>query len=127
LRWVPIVTTTILTSLLTTGAQAGYYAVFTWLPTFVRTEPKLTVLGTGGYIAMVIIGSFVGYLVSAYLTDRIPLRSEPKGEARKAPKSRREASFAPSKLADYGTAPRDSPQMVSRGSLRSRTQKSALR
>jgi sugar phosphate permease len=71
LRWVPIVTTTILTSLLTTGAQAGYYAVFTWLPTFVRTEPKLTVLGTGGYIAMVIIGSFVGYLVSAYLTDRI--------------------------------------------------------
>src|SRR5258706_5941118 len=66
-----ILTTTILTSLLTTGAQGGYYAIFTWLPTFLRTERKLTVLGTGGYLAIVIIGSFVGYLGSAYLADRI--------------------------------------------------------
>jgi MFS family permease len=70
-----ILTTTILTSLLTTGAQGGYYAIFTWLPTFLRTERKLTVLGTGGYLAIVIIGSFVGYLVSAYLADRIGRRA----------------------------------------------------
>ena len=63
--------TTILTSLLTTGAQGGYYAITTWLPTFLRTERKLTVLGTGGYLAVIIIGSFIGYLVSAYLADRI--------------------------------------------------------
>jgi len=40
-----------------------------------RTERKLTVLGTGGYLAIVIIGSFVGYLVSAYLADRIGRRA----------------------------------------------------
>ena len=32
-------------------------------------------LGTGGYLAIVIFGSFVGYLVSAYLTDRIGRRA----------------------------------------------------
>jgi hypothetical protein len=41
-----ILTTTILTSLLTTGAQGGYYAIFTWLPTFLRTERKLTATET---------------------------------------------------------------------------------
>src|SRR2546423_1407376 len=53
-----ILTTTILTSLLTTGAQGGYYAIFTWLPTFLRTERKLTVLGTGGHSPVVFIGPF---------------------------------------------------------------------
>jgi MFS family permease len=53
--------TTILASLLTTGAQGGYYAITTWLPTFLRTERHLTVLGSGGYLAVVIVGSFVGY------------------------------------------------------------------
>ncbi|HEY1148967.1 MAG TPA: MFS transporter [Pseudoduganella sp.] len=55
--------------LLTTGAQGGYYAITTWLPTFLKTERHLTVLGTGGYLAMVIFGSYVGYIVSAFLTD----------------------------------------------------------
>ncbi len=66
---------TVLTSILATGAQGGYYAITTWLPTFLRTERKLTVLGTGGYLAVIIIGSFIGYLVSAYLTDRIGRRA----------------------------------------------------
>jgi MFS family permease len=70
-----ILKTTILTSLLTTGAQGGYYAITTWLPTFLRTERKLTVLGTGGYLAVIIIGSFIGYLVSAWLADRIGRRA----------------------------------------------------
>jgi len=70
-----IIRTTILTSILTTGAQGGYYAITTWLPTFLRTERKLTVLGTGGYLAVIIIGSFVGYLVSAWLNDRIGRRT----------------------------------------------------
>ncbi|MYM27402.1 MFS transporter [Duganella sp. CY15W] len=55
--------------LLTTGAQGGYYAITTWLPTFLKTERHLTVLGTGGYLAMVIVGSYAGYIVSAFLTD----------------------------------------------------------
>jgi len=70
-----IIRTTILTSILTTGAQGGYYAITTWLPTFLRTERKLTVLGTGGYLGVIIIGSFVGYLVSAWLNDRIGRRT----------------------------------------------------
>ena len=58
-------------ALLTTGAQGGYYAITTWLPTFLKTERHLTVMGTGGYLAMIIAGSYVGYLCSAWLTDRI--------------------------------------------------------
>lgn len=66
---------TILTCVLTTGAQGGYYAITTWLPTFLRTERKLTIMGTGGYLAVIIIGSFIGYLVSAWLNDRIGRRA----------------------------------------------------
>jgi len=70
-----MIKTTILTSLLTTGAQGGYYALFTWLPTYLKVERKLSVIGTAGYIAVVILGSFIGYLVSAYLADRIGRRA----------------------------------------------------
>ncbi|PWT77640.1 MAG: MFS transporter [Acidobacteria bacterium] len=70
-----MIKTTILTSLLTTGAQGGYYALFTWLPTYLKVERKLSVIGTGGYIGVVILGSFVGYLVSAHLADRIGRRA----------------------------------------------------
>jgi len=70
-----ILKTTILTCLLSTGAQGGYYAITTWLPTFLRTERKLTILGTGGYLAVIIIGSLVGGCVSAWLSDRIGRRS----------------------------------------------------
>jgi MFS family permease len=71
----PVIRTTILTCLLSIGAQGGYYAITTWLPTFLRTERKLTVLGTGGYLAVIIAGSFIGYLVSAWLNDRIGRRA----------------------------------------------------
>jgi len=70
----PVLKTTILCSLLATGAQGGYYAITTWLPTYLRTEHKLTVLGTSGYLAVIIVGSFIGYLISAYLTDRLGRR-----------------------------------------------------
>ncbi|HLH92798.1 MAG TPA: MFS transporter [Xanthobacteraceae bacterium] len=66
---------TVLTSLLVTGAQGGYYAITTWLPTFLHDERKLTVLGTGGYLAVIIIGSLIGYWVSAWLADRIGRRA----------------------------------------------------
>jgi MFS family permease len=67
--------TTILTCLLTTGAQGGYYAITTWLPTFLRTERKLTILSTGGYLAVIITGSLLGYWVSAWLSDWIGRRA----------------------------------------------------
>jgi MFS family permease len=62
---------TLLTSVLAIGAQGGYYAITTWLPTFLKTQRNLSVMNTGGYLIVVIVGSFVGYLVSAYLTDRL--------------------------------------------------------
>ena len=66
--------TTITGAILATGAQGGYYAITTWLPTFLRTERHLTVLGTGGYLAVIIVGSWCGYIVSAYLCDAIGRR-----------------------------------------------------
>jgi MFS family permease len=70
-----IIWTTVLTCILTTGAQGGYYAITSWLPTFLRQERNLTVIGSGGYLAVIIIGSFAGYLVSAWLNDRIGRRA----------------------------------------------------
>ncbi|MGZ4820951.1 MAG: MFS transporter [Terriglobales bacterium] len=61
---------TLLTSLMATGAQGGYYAVTTWLPTYLKTVRRLSVLNTGGYLLVVIAGSFTGYMVSAWLTDK---------------------------------------------------------
>ena len=66
-----LLSTTVRAALLATGAQGGYYAITTWLPTYLKTERHLTVMGTGGYLAMIIFGSWVGYLVSSYLTDRL--------------------------------------------------------
>ncbi|HYA63264.1 MAG TPA: MFS transporter [Candidatus Sulfotelmatobacter sp.] len=63
--------TTLLASLLATGAQGGYYAITTWLPTFLRTVRGLAVLNTGGYLLVVIVGSFAGYMLSAWLADRL--------------------------------------------------------
>jgi sugar phosphate permease len=60
---------TTLTSLMAIGAQGGYYAVTSWLPTFLKTQRHLSVLNTGGYLAVVIAGSLAGYLVSAHLAD----------------------------------------------------------
>ena len=62
---------TVLTSLMATGAQGGYYAITTWLPTYLKTTRGLSILNTGGYLFVVIAGSFVGYMVSADLTDRL--------------------------------------------------------
>jgi len=66
-----VLSVTLLTALLSVGAQGGYYAINTWLPTFLRTQRKLSVLNTGGYLFVVILGSFTGYMVSAYLADRL--------------------------------------------------------
>ena len=63
--------TTVLASMMTTGMMVGYYAVFTWLPTFLKTERGLSVMDTGWYTMVVIVGSFIGYLAAAYLSDHI--------------------------------------------------------
>ena len=70
----PLLRTTLLATLLSTGMLAAYYSITTWLPTFLVTERHLSVAGTTGYLLMVITGSLAGYLVSAWLTDAIGRR-----------------------------------------------------
>lgn len=62
---------TIVASLLTTGTQGGYYALNTWLPTFLRVERKLSILDSSGYLGPVILGAFCGALTAAHLADWI--------------------------------------------------------
>ena len=70
----PILATTVLAALLATGAQGGYYAITTWLPTYLKTVRNLSVFNTGAYLGVVIAGSFCGYLVSAWLSDALGRR-----------------------------------------------------
>jgi MFS family permease len=71
----PILKTTILASLMATGCQGGYYAITFWVPRFLTTERKLSVVSSTGYLAALILGSFIGYLVGAWLADRIGRRN----------------------------------------------------
>ncbi len=70
----PLLRITLLGGLMGTGAQGGYYAVTTWLPTFLRTERGLSVLDSAGYLAVSIVGAFCGYLAGGVLADRIGRR-----------------------------------------------------
>lgn len=70
----PLLSTTFQASLLATGMQGAYYSVTYWLPTYLTTERHLSVLGTSCYLLVLIVGSFLGYLVSAYLSDRLGRR-----------------------------------------------------
>ena len=67
--------TTLLGSALCTGMLGGYYAITTWLPTYLKTVRHLSVFNTSGYLVVLIVGSFVGYIVGAILCDRIGRRA----------------------------------------------------
>ena len=71
----PILKTTILAALAATGCQGGYYAITFWVPRFLTTERHLSIVSSTGYLAALIIGSFIGYLVGAWLADRIGRRN----------------------------------------------------
>lgn len=59
---------TLLASLVALGAQGGYYAVNTFLPLYLNNR-GLSVTHTGGYLMIVIVGSFFGYMTAAHLAD----------------------------------------------------------
>lgn len=65
---------TLIGALIGVGAHGGYYALMTWLPTFLKTERHLSVLGTSGYLAVIIVAFWCGCMASAYLLDRIGRR-----------------------------------------------------
>ncbi len=71
----PILKTTVLASLVATGCQGGYYAITFWVPRFLTTERHLSIVSSTGYLAALIVGSFVGYLTGAWLSDRIGRRN----------------------------------------------------
>jgi MFS family permease len=70
----PLLRTTILATLLSSGMMGAYYSITTWLPTFLANERHLSVAASTGYLLMLITGSLAGYLVSAWLTDIIGRR-----------------------------------------------------
>ncbi len=70
----PLLRITAIGGLMGTGAQGGYYAVMTWLPTFLRDERGLSVLGSTRYLAAPISGAFCGYLTGGFLADKIGRR-----------------------------------------------------
>jgi MFS family permease len=63
--------TTFFAVLLSTGVQGGYYTLATWVPTYLKTDRGLSVVGTGGYLTFLISGAFIGYLTGGYLTDKL--------------------------------------------------------
>jgi MFS family permease len=67
--------TTILGCLLCSGMLGGYYAITTWLPTYLKTVRHLSVFNTSGYLVVLIVGSFTGYIVGAILSDKIGRRA----------------------------------------------------
>jgi MFS family permease len=69
-----LIRTTLLCSLLSTGALGGYYALMTWLPTYLRLERGLTITTSGLYLGVIILGAFLGYLAGAILSDHIGRR-----------------------------------------------------
>ncbi len=64
-----LVGTTLKASIMCTSLIGGYYSISIWLPTFLKTERHLSVLSTGGYLGVLIAGSFCGYISAAYLAD----------------------------------------------------------
>jgi MFS family permease len=64
---------TLIGGLLGVGAHGGYAALTTWLPTFLKTERHLSVLGTGGYLAVIILAFFCGCLAASVLYVFLPM------------------------------------------------------
>ena len=58
-------------SLMVMGAQGGVWAVGFWMPTYLRTVRHLTNTHTGLYVAVLAVGSLIGFLCGAYLADAI--------------------------------------------------------
>jgi predicted MFS family arabinose efflux permease len=70
----PHLKNTITATVLSTGILGGAYVLITWLPTYLRTVLHLRVSSTAGYLALNILGSFVGPFAYGFLSDWIGRR-----------------------------------------------------
>lgn len=66
--------TTLVGILFGLGAHGGFYGLFTWLPTFLKTERGLSVMSTGAYLGVIIVAFGCGCLAAGQLLDRIGRR-----------------------------------------------------
>ncbi len=69
-----ILRTTVLASLLALGVIGAGSVTIYWLPTFMKTVRHLSVAGVGTFIITIVVGSFLGFIGSAYLTDIVGRR-----------------------------------------------------
>jgi MFS family permease len=53
------------------GVLGGNYTVLTWLPTYLHTERGLSYANTGLFLMVNIAGSFLGYILGGYVSDRV--------------------------------------------------------
>jgi MFS family permease len=56
------------------GAHGGFYGLFTWLPTYLKTERGLSVMSTGAYLAVIIVAFGIGCVVAGQLLDLLGRR-----------------------------------------------------
>lgn len=70
-----VLKTTVLTSLLAFGVQAGAFCLVMWLPTYLRTVIHMSTVDIGYNMFVFTAGSFFGYIGAAYLCDAIGRRN----------------------------------------------------
>lgn len=66
---------TLFAALLATGVQGGNYAITTWLPSYLKQARGLNAVGTGGYIAVLIVSGVIGSIVAGHLNDWLGRRT----------------------------------------------------
>jgi MFS family permease len=70
-----VLRSTLIGGLFGTGAHGGYAALTTFLPTYLREVRHLSVLGSSGYLAVIIVAFFCGCLTSGIISDRVGRRA----------------------------------------------------
>jgi MFS family permease len=70
-----VLRSTLIGGLFGIGAHGGYAALTTFLPTFLREERHLSVLGSSAYLAVIILAFFCGCVASGIFSDRFGRRA----------------------------------------------------
>lgn len=66
--------TTLIATLLAAGVQSGYYALFTWMPSYLSSARGLSSFSAGDYLYALIGGAFSGYVSAGYVNDLLGRR-----------------------------------------------------